>query len=320
MSNNLDVLLIGCGNMAKEYAKVLNAQKVNYMTVGRGKEKAQSFQKEMQVETRYGGIESVIESLSETPRCAIVATNVLTICDVTVCLIRHGVRRILVEKPAGMNRAEVDKINRLASEMGAEIFVAYNRRYFSSVLKAKEMIEEDGGVDSFNFEFTEWGHVIEKLDKTKEERDQWFLLNSSHVVDLAFFLGGLPQKMSSYISGEGCLEWHRKCSKYAGAGVTEKGTIFSYQANYGAPGRWAVEILTRKHRLYLKPLEQLFVQNIGEVTLQQVELEDSLDKEYKPGLYRQVDDFLKGEEGYLLSIQEHADHMRIYEQMEANVN
>ena len=35
----------------------------------------------------------------------------------------------------------------------------------------------------------------------------------------------------------------------AGAGVTENGALFSYHANWEAPGRWSVEIMTKKRRL-----------------------------------------------------------------------
>ena len=41
--------------------------------------------------------------------------------------------------------------------------VGFNRRFYSSVLKAKDIIHEDGGVKSFFFEFTEWSHVIAGL-------------------------------------------------------------------------------------------------------------------------------------------------------------
>ncbi|WP_197740081.1 hypothetical protein [Vibrio taketomensis] len=33
------------------------------------------------------------------------------------------------------------------------------------MLAAKNIIKQDGGVQSFNFELTEWGHVIANLEK-----------------------------------------------------------------------------------------------------------------------------------------------------------
>ena len=79
---------------------------------------------------------------------------------------------------------------------------------------------------------------------------------------------------------------------FCGAGVSEKGALFSYQANWGAPGRWSVEILTNKHRLIFKPIERLQIQNIGSIDTKFVDIEDEIDAKFKPGLYRQVCDFL----------------------------
>ena len=120
-------------------------------------------------------------------------------------------------------------------------------------------------------------------------KNNWFLANSSHVVDLAFYLGGSPKELSSYKSGN--LAWH-KHSKFTGAGVTRNEALFSYHANWGAPGRWSVEILTAQHRLYFKPMETLQIQKIGSVNVIPADIDDTLDKSYKPGLYNQTMAFL----------------------------
>ena len=49
-------------------------------------------------------------------------------------------------------KEEFEDLVRATSEKEANVFVAYNRRFYASVLKAQEIIEEDGGVTSFNFE------------------------------------------------------------------------------------------------------------------------------------------------------------------------
>ena len=66
------------------------------------------------------------------------------------------------------------------------------------MIKAQEHIKRDGGVKSFNFDFTEWTNKVGKLVTNKKVLKNWFLLNSTHVVDLAFYLGGVPKNMTSY--------------------------------------------------------------------------------------------------------------------------
>ncbi len=131
--------------------------------------------------------------------------------------------------------------------------------------------------------------------------------NSSHVIDLAFFLGGEPKEMSCYTAEE--LSWH-KPSCFVGAGVTTKGILFNYQANWNAPGRWAVEIQTPLHRIYLKPMEQLQLQDKGSVKVYPVEIDDHLDKEYKPGFFLETKTFLEQEQERLCSLGQQIKHVQ----------
>lgn len=304
------IWLIGAGGMAKDYSAVLNDLHLNYMVIGRGKDSAISFERETGISVITGGVKNALESGLEAPEFAIVATGVEMLADNCLTLIKGGVKKILVEKPGGMNSEEISVLVSNAKKAGATILVAYNRRFFSSVLKAKEIIAADGGVSSFNFEFTEWSHVIENLTKADGVMEEWFTANSSHVVDLAFYLGGIPEQISCYTSGS--LNWHKRSSNFAGSGIAKTGALFSYHANWQAPGRWGIEILTRKHRLYLRPMEQLQRQKLGSITLESVEIDNELDTKYKPGLYLMVKAFLNEENSNLCSIEQQFNLMDTY--------
>ena len=110
---------------------------------------------------------------------------------------KNGVKRILVEKPAGTTLEEVAQVASEAENQRAEVYVAYNRRFFASTIKAQSIIAEDRGVTSFAFEFTEWSHQIVDLEKDPRVKKNWFLANSTHVVDLAFYLGGIPKRFAA---------------------------------------------------------------------------------------------------------------------------
>jgi len=311
MSDNVKVLVVGAGYMAKEYCKVLQAQNVEPIVVGRGVESARAFEEEMGIPVITGGLDVAFESLQEFPECAIVAVDVAQHSETAIKLLNQGVKRILLEKPAGANKKQIEDIVSVMDEKDAKIYVAYNRRYYASTDKALEIIEADGGVTSFSFEFTEWAHVVEKTNHASYVKENWFFENSTHVVDLAFFLGGFPKEMSAYVQGE--LSWYKKASAFAGAGISDKGALFSYQANWAAPGRWGVEVLTTKHRLYFRPMEQLAVQNLGTVKVEDVEIDDELDKKFKPGLYKQTEAFLNDlDDGKRLSLKEQLAHMDYY--------
>lgn len=284
------IWLVGAGNMAKEYVKALISLKQPFTIIGRSAKKSTELAEELGVNVESGGINSYIKRSAEVPVAAIVAVNVEELANVVKLLIRFGVKRILVEKPGFCCPDEINEICDVASYYKASVYIAYNRHFFSSVIKAKEVIAEDGGVKSFSFEFTEWRHVIDKIGYNSKILNNWFYANSSHVVDLAFFLGGEPTKMQCYTSGN---LWGRP-SVFSGAGVSNSGALFSYQANWNSPGRWRVELLTSKHRLYLCPLENLQIQNIGSLEIVKVDFCDLLDRQFKPGLFLETRNFING--------------------------
>jgi len=312
MSDNLKTYtwLIGAGNMGIEYAKVLSSQNIKFDVIGRGENSAKLFEENTGIKPIIGGIEKT--SHLETPRYAIVAVNVEELANTAIKLVQRGVKRILVEKPAGINANEINLLNETALKYGTEIIVAYNRRFYASTIKAKELIVLDGGVTSYTFEFTEWAHSVLNSNHPNIVLNNWFLANSTHVVDLAFFLGGLPVSMNSYTANK--LNWH-SIAVFTGAGYCTNGALFSYHANWDAPGRWGVEILTKKHRLIFRPIEKLQILELNSVTLYDAsEVDYSLDQQFKPGLYRQVTAFYNDDKN-LLSIHEHIKSLHFYEQI-----
>lgn len=293
MSNHInEIMLIGAGKMAEEYAKVLLDMQITFIVIGRGEESAKRFYISTGITPEIGGLKNWLDQNPKIPKTAIIAVNVEELANSTISLLEKGVKRILVEKPGGINIDEIRKIAKLTRENHAEVYIALNRRFYQSTIEGKELIKKDGGVTSFSFEFTEWSHVIENNNKINSNvKKNWFLANSSHVVDMAFFLGGKPQQMSCYKSGR--LNWHPAASIFSGAGISDSGALFSYQANWEAPGSWRIEILTPKHRLIYNPLEQLHLQKRGPNSIEKLDINDNLDINFKPGLYKMTDSFLK---------------------------
>lgn len=316
MSNNVKTVLVaGTGDIAAEYCKILKNMGLKPDVIGRNIEKATKFGELNGVIAYGGGLENYLVNQKVRYDYAIVATDVMSLCSNTCALIKNGIKRIFTEKPAGMNKMEIQRICELSDEYDAKVYVAYNRRFFSSTAKAMEIIKEDGCVKSFNFEFTEWAHTIEPLLMPAPIKEAWFLANSTHVVDLAFFLGGEPVEMNSYVKGS--LSWHKDGCIYAGAGISDKGALFNYQANWAAPGRWAVEILTSKHRLYFKPMEKLAIQNIGSVAVNPVAIDDFIDQEYKTGFYKETESFINDiDDGKKKTIQDQLRYMEYFEKIE----
>src|SRR5690242_14506606 len=184
-----NIWLIGTGLMGLEYAKVLGHLNCSYQVVGRGKENNAVFSGKTGVNPIEGGLDSFLQSRPTIPDAVIVAVGIESLSQVTTRLLNYGVKNILLEKPGVGSPSEIYPLSDLTKKKKAIVLLAYNRRFYSSVKEAQKIIEADGGISSFQFEFTEWSHVVGALKKHPAEHNNWFLGNSSHVIDTAFYLG-----------------------------------------------------------------------------------------------------------------------------------
>ena len=254
------ILLIGTGPMAIEYSEVLQAMGKKFTVVGRGSESAKLFKQKTEITPVIGGLNLYLKDISSIKNTiAIIATGTETLMSLILQLLNSGVEKILVEKPAAISIDELLENEQYLKPYENSIFVAYNRRFYASVFEAQKLITEDGGLESMHFEFTEWAHTIEPLKKAEGVKKNWFFANSTHVVDLAFFIAGRPKVLNAF-SKSGKLHWHDK-TNFVGAGETEKGVLFSYISNWESAGRWGIELLTQNRRIYLKPMENIHIQH-----------------------------------------------------------
>jgi predicted dehydrogenase len=237
-----------------------------------------------------------------------------TLLSSVAMLLKSGARRILVEKPGAISIQELLAHEKSLAPYMQNVFVAYNRRFYSSVFEAQRLIIDDGGLKSMHFEFTEWAHKVAPLPKPEEVKGNWFFGNSTHVIDLAFFIAGEPLQWSAF-SKPGNLPW-RAISMFCGAGKTEQGVMFDYCANWDSAGRWRIELMTNKRRIFLKPLEDIQIQEKGSLVITPHTFEKKFDVDFKPGVYRQVQAFLAHDTARLVDLAQHVHACkRIYQPM-----
>lgn len=316
-TNNNSVLLVGSGFMAKAYLEVLAELKANVIIVGRGAEKINEL-KALYPQFIYytGGIKSYVSKhKKELPSFAINTANINHLSETTCDLIAAKIPHLLIEKPGAINLTELNKIHRFAKDYQTKIVIAYNRRFYASTIRLQKEILIDGGVTSTHFEFTEWLHTIDSNKFDASTLKTWLISNSSHVLDTVFSLIGIPKELNAYIGGQDTIDWHPSGSLFIGSGITSEKIPFTYHANWTAPGRWAIEVLTKKRRFYLKPMEKLQVQQLGSVAIDYLDIDDQLDLDYKPGIYLQTVSFLNQDLGQMLTLEDQILSFHIYNQI-----
>jgi len=175
------------------------------------------------------------------------------------------------------------------------------------------MISDDGGLLSCHCDFTEWAHQVEALERSREQKARWLLANSTHMLDLAFFLAGTPVDIHTSVAGG--LAWHPTGSVFNGSGVTDRGVLLSYHANWSGPGRWLLECVTRRHKFIFQPIEELRTMSRGSVAVSVVPPSDDSDARFKPGVFEQLLHFLSGETADMCRLDEQLKRWSLLERI-----
>lgn len=285
------VWLVGAGAIGAAHAQVLAHMGLEATVIGRGATTAAAFSAKTGMAVRMGGLADWLRSKPQPPAAVVLAVDIEELAAAAIALMEYGARRILVEKPGGVDGEEIEAVARCSARTGSQVFVGYNRRFLASSMQARDLINSDGGASSFSFEFTELAARIGESSHSARVKENWFLANSTHVVDLAYFLGGRPQSLHSQIDGR--IDWHAP-ARFSGCGRSVSGALFHYGADWTSAGRWGVEINTKSRRMILRPLETLQMQQNGNFEIHPFVLDDEADKTFKPGFLRQMQAFLAG--------------------------
>lgn len=313
----MDIILVGAGNMAIAYAKVLQSLDLPFRCFGRGQESARKFQAETGVRAGTGPLEDQIQTTDVSGSHAIVAVNVNQLSEACKTLLAADVHSILVEKPGGVDLSDMQSLAK--ADLEDRIRIAYNRRFLKSTQRAREIIETDGGVQTIHFEFTELPDRLEALNVHPPEiLANLPYANSSHVFDMAFFLGHANADLSDVmIQGavrQGHIDWHPDGSRFASCGTIGDQALYTCFADWRSGGNWSVEVTTAHRRLRLKPLETLTEQLRETFDVRAVEIEEEVSG-LKPGLPGMVKNFLYEAGADLPTMRQQLQRMQVFAKM-----
>jgi len=284
------VLIIGAGYIAEEYAIALSKLKVKDVTIiGKSKENLQKFKRFSNFEIISGGYETNLSKVKKND-LVIIATPIPELVNTTKKVIENSNNTILIEKPGSVFKKDLLELEKLIKK--EKVGLAYNRFFYPSFHKLKLLTENEGGITSCKFDFTEWLHTIEVKKYDNEVCKRWGISNSLHVISMALELIGMPKKISAYQKGS--LEWHPTGTIFVGSGLSQKGIPFSYHANWGGGGRWGIEVITKENTYRLSPLEKLFVSKKGTIEWNEIPLQNAF-SDVKEGIAEEIATMLNDE-------------------------
>ena len=290
----MKVIVVGAGNIAIEYIKVLYSLGIEPIVVGRGIKNINKIKEKFQGIIAFsGGIKKYLET-NEPSEYSIVATDLENLSKTVKVLIGNNVKNILVEKPLTISIDSAKELVNLSRNKNVKISIGFNRRAYQAIIKSKEIIKMDGGVKSFHFDFSEAIYRQTKSDLEKYSKNNlkyWGICNSSHVIDTVFYLCGNVKEINCFQYGTD-INWHSNGSKFIGNGLTLNDIPFTYNSDWTSPGKWSIIINTSNHKLIFSPMERLKVQTKDSFQVKEVKLDYDIDNEFKAGFHTQCKYFL----------------------------
>lgn len=277
--------VVGYGGMGRHYLRALRALRVGRIRVcSRSAGPLEELRGMEGVEILAGGFEQLTDSF-EADELGIVAVPTDFLCKAARALAAAGCRRLLIEKPVSLWANEIERLDEELKHRGVDAVCAYNRLAYPSFYELAARVAQEGGIRSLTYAFTEiikkdWSERFSAL-----ELSRWGIANSLHVIGMAHGLIGGPKSWSGY--REGALSWHPAGAVFVGSGISVKGIPFTYHADWGSTGRWAIEAHTNHSSYRLCPLEELRVRRSPAAEWEPVEV-TVFALEVKSGLLEQA--------------------------------
>lgn len=248
--------ILGYGNMGKHYLKALHSLDVGQIRIcSRSQEPMDSLTHSPNVATISGGFQS-LDCSPEKGELGIVATPIAELVPAAKHLADLGFKKILIEKPVSLWSSEIIELEKYLTQKGAHAVCAYNRVTYPSLVEARFRADQEGGITSCRYSFTEIIGDDWEQRYSANELSRWGVANSLHPISMAHKLIGQPMSWDGHSSGN--LPWHPSGSIFVGSGLSDQDIPFSYQADWGSKGRWSVEINTAVASYMMCPLEKLF--------------------------------------------------------------
>ncbi len=281
------IAIVGAGYMASEHTKAFSGLPgVNLVGItSRTRARAEKLAVE------YPGMK-VFDSVEELYRETQADLVIITVKEMSMAQVATECFRFpwaaLLEKPAGYDLANAQLILEEARKNSRRVWVALNRRAYSSTRQVLARLE--GSTSPRYIRVLDQQDQVTARDIYKEPPEvvrNYMYANSIHLIDYFRVFGRGEVTHITPIS-----PWTPDAPWMVVAKLEfSSGDLGIYEAVWNGPGPWTVTVVTPEQRLEMRPLEQASLQLRGERKVTQLEISTD-DSQFKPGLRQQARDVL----------------------------
>jgi predicted dehydrogenase len=320
---DVSIAIVGAGGMAREHAKAF-ASLPNVKVAGlasRTRARAEALAAELGIPVVADSVDELYERTKAD--LLIVAVPELSANAVAMSAFKHP-WAVLMEKPAGYDLADAEKIaaaagerERLAERSGQRagpVMVGLNRRFYSSARTIKADLETRPDEKRFiHVQDQQSYEEARRYNHPPQVVEKFMYANSIHLIDLIpFFARGTVSRVQAV------TPWRGEQTEVMLAYVEfDSGDTALYEGLWKGPGPWAANVSTPGKRWIMQPLEDATYQNAGERARHLIERSEE-DKQFKAGFLLQARAAVaavRGERSTIPSIDDSLQTMRLINQM-----
>lgn len=297
MKKTLKIAFVGAGNMASEHIKAFSGLSNAEITgiTSRTRVKAQ------ELVLNYPGIR-VFDSIEEMYQKTQADLVIVTVKELSMARVAIECFRfpwaVLLEKPAGYDLENARMILEAARKSGSRVWVALNRRAYSSTRQALARLRSVEGPRFIKvLDQQDQNAARDNYKEPPEVVQNYMYANSIHLIDYLRLFG--RGKITRVIP---VCPWTPNAPSMVVSKIEfSSGDVGIYEGVWNGPGPWAVTVVTPVERIEMRPLEQISIQLRGERKVFPLAI-SSDDSEFKPGLRQQALDVLLALDGQVSPI------------------
>jgi predicted dehydrogenase len=270
--------VIGAGNIAKEYIKILkknNSFQIQCI-IGRSLKNVENLSKNNLVKNFHNDIKKIFKYKLDV---IIVAASILSTIKLAKQL-KNFKGIILFEKPLGVNFQETKIIRKILKKNKNKCFIGLNRRFYKNIQFVKNFIikKKDSSTRVVSVYDQENPYFSNHPKKVKQN---WMFANSIHLLDLLnFFTRGYIKK----------IETEKKNIQKQKIIISKlhysSGDIGLYTSIWNRPGPWAFTISSANYFFEFNPIERLKIRSM--LNNRPVDLLFKEKRSFKPGFEDQL--------------------------------
>lgn len=208
--------------------------------------------------------------------------------EVVVSLIPYKIP-LLMEKPPGITLNQSKHLKKLASEYETSILVGFNRRFYSIVNQAKQIISQSGGLLGLRMDCFERYRMYRENDIVEKDiLERLLTTNSIHCIDLIREYVGDIKETNAFLNLKTAEPYNHR---YSALLVSETNIPVTFQAYWHSYGNWNYELYFVDGKIQFSNMEEatVFIRDKKPFRL----IPSIEDIEVKPGMVSQIDYFLE---------------------------